>query len=110
MHWRMTRNRRDTNQKELLSCLDRAQYKYFVSADLKHGVPDLVVLAHSGICVLFEVKHDGESLTPDEEKFRDKFIGSPYHIVESCEEIFEILRHYDMQEIVLFRERYMVKE
>jgi len=98
-------NRRDTNQKDILRCLERNNYFYSVTADLKKGFPDILVESHSGIWVLFEIKHDNETLTPDEQAFKDKFGSAACHKIESCEELLMIMRHYDCQTIILWRDR-----
>lgn len=99
------RNRRDINQTDILRCLIRNGYLYAVTADIKKGFPDLLVQSRSGILVLIEIKNNREKLTPDEIIFRDKFCASACHTVNSCEELLEIMRHYDSQQIVLWRER-----
>jgi hypothetical protein len=100
------RNRRDINQKEILRCLKRNKYKCSVTADIKNGFPDIIVRAHSGIWVMFEIKSGNDELTPDEKTFQSTFCDTPYHVITSCEQALEILRHYDMQQIVIWRERY----
>ena len=106
----MTRNRRDINQDNIIACLKKNRYKYHVTADVKCGFADILARSHSGILVLLEIKHDNLKLTPDEEQFSKKFTGSPVHVVETCEDIVEIMRHYDSQEIIIWRERYQEKE
>jgi hypothetical protein len=101
----MTRNRRDNNHKDILKCADKFGYRYWVTADLKHGFTDTLIQSKSGVLVLVEIKGKDEDLTPDEKIFFQEWHESPVEIARTCEEFLEIMSWYD-SEVVVTRDTY----
>jgi hypothetical protein len=64
----MRGNRRDTNQTSIVEALRGAGYWVAITADIKHGFPDLIVASkgHPPLFKLMEIKVPGEHLTEDE--------------------------------------------
>lgn len=93
----MEHNRRDVNQREVVDALRGASYQVFITADIKHGFPDLLAVTKYGRGVLLEVKVPGAKLTEDETKFFAE-CRMPHTIVRSGQEAVDYMRYMDEED------------
>jgi hypothetical protein len=93
------RNRRDTNQTDIVATLRSNGYWVAVTADIKHGFPDIIVASKTNhLFKLMEIKVSGQSLTEDEEIF---FLRCPgdCEIIYSPEEALASMALLDEMEV-----------
>ena len=78
----------DSNQSEIVEALRRAGCRVEVLSDVGRGVPDLLVQCRLRL-YLVEVKAPGESLTPAQRDFHDRW---NCHIVHTVDEAIQWAR------------------
>jgi len=81
------RRRTDANQAEIVAALRAAGCSVWLTYQLGHGAPDLVVGRAGARTVLMEVKAtEDDLLTEDEERFFAAWRGGPLVVVRTAEE------------------------
>lgn len=67
---------------------------------VRAGVSDLVFVLAGGRALFVEVKAPGKesNLSPKQKEFRDDcdWLGAPYYVVSSVDDVTEILKEYDL--------------
>ncbi len=84
--------RTDANQPEIVAAYRALGWTVVHTHMVGNGFPDLIVGRSFEITDLIEIKNGGKPpserrLTPDEERFKNNWLGRPVRIIESVDDV-----------------------
>lgn len=84
----------DGNQAQITQALRKCGCLVQTTHTIGRGFPDLLI-AYQGVMALLEVKMPGAKLTDDEVQWHRKWADAPVYIVESVEQIPNLLERIE---------------